>query len=317
MKSHLILTTLILILSNSCNVDPIGYMGLRDIDNPKVELVFPINESVLSDTSEYIDFKVFAYDLFGIKSVSITVNGTNYYSNQSEDFYISKIPTSIFKEDSNYVFARGWDMAGNISYTDTFSFRCNKSIIVENPIDSLELFDKSPPRTIDLINIFEDTYKSDSNLEFELIPYPENKFVNVEIQSTDLIITPKKYFEGSADFQIGASSGHRERLYSFKITIKLSEPVEKIYIPDPIFREALIEKYGFADFEDDSVAKEDAEAIIELHLNDVGHFNIHSISGIEFFKELEVLDLDCNLNSIDLTANKELKYIALINHQIY
>lgn len=109
-------------------------------------------------------------------------------------------------------------------------------------------------------------------------------------------------------------TGQNNKVYQ-KINGAWTIPVDEIYIADTNFKNALLEPRGLVDSNNDGkISREEAKAVGAIR---VSGKNIRSLSGIEFFENLQVLEASNNqLTSVSLNNLTKLTNIVLVGNQL-
>ena len=112
-------------------------------------------------------------------------------------------------------------------------------------------------------------------------------------------------------------TGQNNKVYQ-KINGAWTIPVDEIYIADTNFKNALLqgtEGMGSVDSNNDGkISREEAKAVGAIRVSDK---NIRSLSGIEFFENLQVLEASNNhLTSVSLNNLTKLTNIVLLGNQL-
>ncbi|MCR4672680.1 MAG: S-layer homology domain-containing protein, partial [Lachnospiraceae bacterium] len=82
------------------------------------------------------------------------------------------------------------------------------------------------------------------------------------------------------------------------------------YFPDPVFRNYILENVDTD--KDQLLSKEEREAVTEFVFTDDTLRLIQSLSGIEYFGELEKLETTCAVTRLNLSANRKLESVSCL-----
>ncbi|NOG99808.1 MAG: hypothetical protein HND52_17750 [Ignavibacteriae bacterium] len=293
----------------SCEDDPIGYLGLLDVDKPSVEIININNGDIISDSTSNIQTIVSVQEVFGIRTTSLFLNGELFSTSRGMKLTF-EIPISNFNIDTNYIYATAHDRSGNEGKSKTIMFLFEKSIQVVNPLNDINLIDTSSTNSVNLLNVFHDNNSPNNPLNYEIISNSNEGLLDLYIENGRLFITPKKYLSGISTLEIKASANeHRFNVSEFNVTVNLAKEIVPVHLPDHNFRNGLISKYGFIDLGTDTIIQEQAQEMVDLELVD---YSIGNPAGIEEFVNLKRLDLSRNnFTDIDLTNNLDLNFIRI------
>lgn len=283
------LNLFITLLALSCSDDNvIGRIGLSDPDGPEVKLISSSDHITILDTTTSFRLQANAYDFFGIQQVCIMVNGKTAIPWQNTPVTSITLSGSILVDTSMYgkdniVYALASDVSNNTTKSSPITLTVQQTFFHSSNWNKITIPDRGSISSILLDSVFVDTLSHATPI-YQLLSNSNSKLVDAKVIGNVLSLKPRPYSTGKSIISLKAINGKLILTKTFEVQVTLSNPFQKVFMPDSCLRNILRDQYGFTDLNDNYIVKEQADTLQYLLMDFPPKVN--SFIGIESFTSL-------------------------------